>query len=314
MSDSILKMHESDNRSQPDLDIELITPAIGAKVKNIDLRLLTNSKAQDIRAALLKHKVLFFSGQDINADEFLTFAELFGTPTLHHPVAPAEANSVSDAGTLAAKAKVWERDNNYRSDHWHTDVTFIDRPVSITMLRCIECPEVGGDTLFANTVAAYNGMPQELRDFADSLRALHSMAPYQRERMMWGSKHDMYSFLTEHPVVRVHSETGERSLLTSPSFVDLFIGYPREVSSALLRIFQSYILKPENVVRWKWSPGDLAMWDNRATQHYACDDYDDAPRQMQRLTVAGGIPVGVDGRESVVLRGDASTFSPIGPS
>jgi len=128
----------------------------------------------------------------------------------------------------------------------------------------------------------------------------------------WNSP-DINNFVTEHPVVRVHSETGERSLMMG-SFVELILGVSQDASAGLIKIFQDYILTPENVVRWTWKPGDLAMWDNRATQHYAANDYGAAARLMQRLTIAGGIPVGVDGRPSVSIRGDASTFSSLGPA
>ena len=294
------------------IDVDPVTPSIGARLSGLDITAVTPATVAGIRAALLKHKVVFIRDQHVDAEIFLSFAEQFGPTTLHHPIAPAERNKVSDAATLKAKASVWERDNNYRSDHWHTDVTLIDRPVSISMLRCIECPSNGGDTLFANTVTAYQRLPQPLRILADSLRAIHSAGPYLRHHMRWTSS-DFYGFVTEHPVVRVHSETGERSLMLG-SFVEQIVGVSSEASAGLFKIFQDYILMPENVVRWSWKPGDLAMWDNRATQHYAANDYGDAARLMQRLTIAGGIPVGVDGRRSVSICGDASAFSKIGPA
>ena len=294
------------------IKVQSITPSIGARLTGVNLAEVTSGDIAVIRSALLKHKVIFLSNQHADAESFLNFAEKFGKTTLHHPFVPAEGNKVSDGASAKAKANVWERDNSYRSDHWHTDVTFIDRPVSISLLRCIRAPENAGDTLFANTVTAYQRLPDPLRILADSLRAIHSLGPGMRQRNMWNNP-GMYSFVTEHPVVRVHSETGERSLMLG-SFTDQIMGVSQDASIALIKIFQDYILLPENVVRWTWSPGDLAMWDNRATQHYAVNDYGDAERVMQRLTVAGGIPVGVDGRLSVVIRGDASSFSELGPA
>lgn len=294
------------------IQIHPVTPSIGARLTGIDIARETAETIATIRAALLKHKIIFIQNQQADAEAFLSFAEQFGPTTLHHPTVPAEGNKVSDAASSKAKANVWERDNTYRSDHWHTDVTFIDHPVSISLLRCMTAPSNAGDTLFANTVTAYQRLPAPLRTLADSLRAVHSLGTGLRYRMRWDSP-DMYGFVTEHPVVRVHSETGERSLMLG-SFVEHIIGLSREASTGLVKIFQDYILMPENVVRWTWNSGDLAMWDNRATQHYAVDDYGDAPRLMQRLTIAGGIPVGVDGRPSVALRGDSSSFSKIGPA
>ena len=297
-------------RASARIEVQSITPSIGARVLGVDISRTRPEDIETIRAALLRHKVIFLPGQETDAESFLAFAEQFGSTTLHHPIAPAEENKVSDGASLKAKANVWERDNSYRSDHWHTDVTFIDRPVSISMLRCITCPAEGGDTLFANTVTAYERLPEPLRKLADSLRAIHSAGPHLRMAMKWESP-AMHGFVTEHPMVRVHSETGERSLMVG-SFVEQILGLTREASTGLVKIFQDYILMPENVVRWRWTEGDLAMWDNRATQHYAVNDYGDAARVMQRLTVAGGIPVGVDGRQSIAIRGDASSFSSIG--
>jgi len=292
------------------IGIHPVTPSIGARLSGVDVATATPEVVAAVRAALLKHKVIFIRDQNVNAESFLNFAEQFGPTTLHHPIVPE--NKVSDAASLKAKANVWERDNSYRSDHWHTDVTFIDRPVSISMLRCINCPTNGGDTLFANTVTAYQRLPAPLQTLADGLRAVHSLGPGLRRLMRWNSP-DMQGFVTEHPVVRVHSETRERSLMLG-SFVEHIIGVSPEASAGLVKIFQDYILMSENIVRWTWSPGDLAMWDNRATQHYAVNDYGDSARLMQRLTVAGGIPVGVDGRPSISIRGNASAFSAIGPA
>lgn len=291
------------------MDIQPVTPSIGAVLTGVDVTSATPNVIEAIRSALLRHKVVFFRDQDIQAEDFVEFAEQFGPTTLHHPIMPV--TPASGGNSEKAKASIWERDNSYRSDHWHTDVTFIDRPVSISLLRCMTCPEVGGDTLFANTVTAYERLPESLRTLADSLRVVHSTGRVSRERGSW--KSNLGAFVTEHPVVRVLSETGERSLILG-SFAEQIVGYTSDASAALLKTFQDYILKPENVVRWRWRPGDLVMWDNRATQHYAVNDYGDAPRLMQRLTVAGGIPIGTDGRSSVAICGDASPFSPIGPA
>ena len=293
---------------QHQVRVSPVTPGIGAYLLGVDAAKVISAEVGLIRDALLKNKVIFIRDQHIDSDDFLKFAEQFGPTTLHHPVSPT--TEVSDAASLKAKAAVWERDNSYRSDHWHTDATFIDRPPSITILRCMKTPEVGGDTLFANTVAAYERLPEPLKVLADSLRAIHTLRKGMRRMGRWTDP-DSGDFVTEHPVVRIHGETGERSLLLG-SVVDQIVGLSPEASAGLFKIFQDYIQMPENIVRWHWNEGDIAMWDNRSTQHYAANDYGDAPRLMQRLTIAGGIPVGVDGRPSRALVGDASSFSPIG--
>jgi taurine dioxygenase len=312
-----------------DLEIVPVTPNIGARIHGIDASgPLSDAVIATIRAALLKHKVIFLPGQNLDADAFLEFAERFGSTTLHNPVATSTADQTA-AKSAKAQQNVWTRDNSYRSDHWHTDVTFIDRPVAISLLHCLASPGHGGDTMFANTVTAYEALPPPLRTLADGLRVIHSIAPRIRENQLYHLSREAAgnadpnvrklaargvnaeSFITEHPLVRVHSETAERSLMLG-SFAESFLGLPLDVARALIEIFQRYITLPENLVRWSWTPGDLAMWDNRATQHYAVNDYGNADRLMQRLTIAGGIPVGVDGRQSLALSGDASAFSDIG--
>jgi taurine dioxygenase len=291
------------------ISVEPINPTIGAHILGVDAATATPETAAAVRAAVLKHKVVFLRGQDIGSEAYMAFAELFGETTQHHPTAPV--SEAGDAQSARARANVWERDNSYRSDHWHTDVTFTDRPTAFGFLRCIKHPESGGDTVFANTATAYERLPEPLRRLADGLRAYHTIGLNLRDRGNWDA--NFYSYVTEHPVVRVHSETGERSLLLG-SFVDRFADLSAEDSTALLRIFQGHIQSQLNTVRWTWLPGDIAIWDNRATQHYAVNDYGDAERVMQRITVAGGIPVGIDGRPSVSIRGDASAFSTIGPA
>jgi alpha-ketoglutarate-dependent sulfate ester dioxygenase len=121
---------------------------------------------------------------------------------------------------------------------------------------------------------------------------------------------EQLEFETEHPVVRVHPETGERALVLG-HFVRRFVGLNSEDSAALLALLQRHVTKLENTVRWTWRPGDIAVWDNRSTQHYAVDDYDDHPRRLHRITLAGDIPVSIDGIASVVRKGDATGFSPV---
>jgi taurine dioxygenase len=177
---------------------------------------------------------------------------------------------------------------------------------------------VGGDTLWANTVTAYQSLPADLRDLADRLRVIHTNTHDNASAKLRGERGDAALeatekqfvstvFETEHPAVRVHPETGERALLLG-GFARTVLGWLPDASRDLIRTLQEYITRPEQTVRWRWREGDLAIWDNRATQHYAIYDYDGAHRRGERVTVAGPIPVGVDGRPSVSLRGDASAY------
>jgi alpha-ketoglutarate-dependent sulfate ester dioxygenase len=184
------------------------------------------------------------------------------------------------------------------------------------MLRAVVIPEVGGDTLWANTVTAYASLPAELRDLADRLRVVHTNAydyaagiPVNGDAVVAAHRRQFVStvFKTEHPAVRVHPETAERSLLLG-GFAHSINGFSPQASRDLIRILQQYVITPEHTVRWHWRVGDLAIWDNRATQHYAIYDYAPAHRRGERVTVAGPVPVGVDGRPSVSLEGDAAGY------
>jgi alpha-ketoglutarate-dependent sulfate ester dioxygenase len=180
----------------------------------------------------------------------------------------------------------------------------------------------GGDTTWASTAAAYQNLTPGLRILAESLRALHTNEYDYAEQSGGGvgaksdrdERHHREVFLsiiyeTEHPVVRVHPETGERTLLLGQS-VKRILGVSGSDSRYLSELFQRHVTRLENTVRWRWAPGDLAIWDNRATQHYAIDDYGDLPRRMHRITVAGDVPVGVDGRRSAAVRGESAAYIP----
>ncbi|MBN6051907.1 TauD/TfdA family dioxygenase [Nonomuraea sp. RK-328] len=265
-----------------------------------------------IRSALLDHKVLFFRAQDhLDTEGQVAFARLLGEPTVAHPTVPA----------LADNTHVLDLDysGGQKVDRWHTDVTFVDRPPLASVLRAITVPPSGGDTLWANTVTAYEHLPVELRDLLDRLRAVHTnqydyvriAASDDPERTRAQAEVFTSTFFeTEHPVVRVHPETGERSILLG-DFAKRLVGLPAPSSAAIIQLIQSHVTQVENTVRWRWSPGDVAVWDNRATQHRVVHDFGDQPRRLHRVTIAGDIPVGVDGRTSTVLSGDAASYSPI---
>jgi taurine dioxygenase len=199
-------------------------------------------------------------------------------------------------------------------------VTFVAEPPVFSVLRAVIVPPVGGDTLWCNTVAGYANLPADLKQLADGLRAVHSNGQdYGRvdvnklrvtltdEQLEYVKAFVSEVYETEHPVVRQHPETGERALLLG-GFAYRLVGHSTPESVDLIRILQSYPTRPENIVRWRWRPGDVAVWDNRSTQHYAIRDYGDARRKMQRVTTAGTPVVGLDGRSSVALQGDAERY------
>ncbi|MEV0248812.1 TauD/TfdA family dioxygenase [Nocardia sp. NPDC050712] len=283
---------------------------IGARIEGVRLGGDLDAPAvAAIRAALHEHKVIFFQGQQhLTEDGQYEFAELLGNPTTPHP-------TLTSAG-----AKSLAIDSQHgRSNVWHTDVTFVDRVPQASILRAVTLPSYGGSTTWASTVAAYDALPQPLKVLAESLRARHTnLYDYAGEGRASAEGSSAYRrefestyFETEHPVVEVHPETGERALLLG-CFVKELVGVSSSESKALFQLFQNRITRLENTTRWNWSLGDVAIWDNRATQHYAIDDYDGAEhRKLTRITLSGDIPVGVDGRPSTVISGDAQSYAPV---
>lgn len=289
--------------ASPILDIRPLTGRIGAEVGGIGLSgNLHELTVQAIQQALLRHKVLFFRGQHhLDEGEQVAFAQLLGD-LVPHPTIPS----------LAGTNYILDIDGSHgggRASSWHTDVTFVPDYPKISILRSVVVPETGGDTVWANTVEAYRQLPDVLQDLADKLWALHSndydYAASRPNVRASDTEHYKQVFTrtvyeTEHPLVRVHPETGERSLVLG-HFVRRFVGVRPEDSRHLFEIFQSHITRHENTVRWRWAPGDVVMWDNRATQHRAVDDYGDQPRIVRRVTLHGPRPVSGDGRTSVAI-------------
>ncbi|WP_158891109.1 TauD/TfdA dioxygenase family protein [Amycolatopsis anabasis] len=267
-----------------------------------------------IRDALLAHKVIFFRDQQHLDDAGqLAFASLLGTPTLAHPTVENSDN-----------ANVLPIDSDYsKANSWHTDVTFVDRIPAISVLRAVHLPPYGGNTTWANTVTAYEKLPASLKALVDRLWAVHTnaydYAANVDEARIGGvdvkfqSYRDQFEstvYETEHPVVRVHPETGERALLLG-HFVNRLVGLTSAESQTLFGLLQQRVTQLENTVRWHWRDGDVAIWDNRATQHYAIADYDDSPRRLHRITLAGDVPVSIDGTRSTIRTGDATHYSPL---
>lgn len=283
------------------IEVVPVAGKIGAEIRGVRLSAeLSTAVAGQIHDAWLKHKVLFFRNQqhlDEAQQESLT--RLFGAPPVGHPTVPA----------IEGTRFITELDSRYggRANSWHTDVTFVDAYPRASILRALVVPTAGGDTTWANTVAAYQDLAPELRELADRLWAVHTNEYDYQARRTKASAEDLKYYEevftstvyeTEHPLVRVHPETGERSLVLG-HFFKKFIGLSTHDSQHLFQVFQEHITRLENTVRWRWAVGDVAVWDNRATQHYAVNDYGDQHRLVRRVTVDGDVPVSVDGRRSV---------------
>ncbi|HLI00168.1 MAG TPA: TauD/TfdA family dioxygenase [Acidimicrobiales bacterium] len=290
--------------------VERLGGEIGAVVHGVRLGPDLDPEAvRETGAALLAHRVVFLRGQQhATDDDQRAFASLLGPLTKAHP-------TVGDGDVILPV-----NSEDSKANSWHTDVTFVDRVPSVSILRAITLPPYGGSTCWANTVNAYAKLPEGLKMLAATLRALHSnVYDYAAERPQIGGldvKQQEYrqtfrkaEFQTEHPVVRVHPVTGEPAFLLG-HFVRSFVGYSTHDFNDLFGLFQRHITKLENTVRWNWQDGDIAIWDNRATQHYAVADYD-APRLLHRVTLAGDVPVGINGDVSIVRKGDASQYSSV---
>ncbi|MDP1618109.1 TauD/TfdA family dioxygenase [Phenylobacterium sp.] len=300
----------SDINTLPKLAIRPVGGAIGAKIANIYLTPdLDDASVQAVEAALSEHKVLFFRGQHHLDDATQeAFAARLGKP-VPHPTVP-----VRDGSSYLLEL---DSSRGGRANAWHTDVTFVAAYPKASILRAVVSPDAGGDTVWANTAAAYEALPEPLKLLANSLRAIHTNAydyaatrsnvreaDVARHREVFAST----VYETEHPVVRVHPVTGERHLLLG-QFVKSFVDLSSSDSRRLLELFQEHVTRLENTVRWRWQAGDVAIWDNRATQHYAVNDYGDRHRVMRRVTLEGDVPVGADGRPSRPLSPPAAAVA-----
>jgi alpha-ketoglutarate-dependent taurine dioxygenase len=292
-------------------EVRRIGGRIGAEIIGVDLaRPIDTELAARLNSALVEHKVLIFRGQDLDDEAHLRFAGTFGPLTTAHPTVPSvdgHANILAVQGGEGARA-----------NSWHTDVTFVVAPPKATTLRSLVIPPYGGDTLFANTAAAYADLPEHLRLLADRLWAVHTNDHDYAEHPQFRTEevkayHKVFAaqrYRTAHPVVRIHPESGTPNLFIG-GFADTIIGLSRTESKDLLRLLQAYVTRPENTLRHHLAVGDVVIFDNRTTQHYAADDYGDLPRKLHRVTVAGTVPVGADGGSSYVIEGDeASHYTP----
>ena len=290
----------------PEITVTKLGEHIGAIVHGVRLGGdIDDATAETILDLLAEHEVIFFRGQDHLDDAGQhAFAARLGVPTTPHPTVRSDSDLLPIEGA---------------ANSWHTDVSFVDRVPKASILRPVELPPHGGNTTWASTTRAYDRLPDPLKALAENLRALHTNdydyaghnATYQRAE--YHKEFIRNIFEAEHPVVRVHPETGRRSLLLG-HFVKSFAGLSTQDSAPILALLQRRIENPDNTVRWAWQPGDVAIWDNRSTQHFGINDYGDHKRLLRRVTLAGDLPVGVDGREGVALKGDASDYAPVTPA
>jgi taurine dioxygenase len=281
------------------IKVELLTCAIGAELSNVSLGAASRDAGlvAEIRALLLKHRVLFFRDQDITRAEHVAFARYFGELE-DHPV----AGSDPDNPGLVRIYKSPDAPADRYENAWHSDATWREKPPFGCVLRCVECPPVGGDTMWANMVLAYEKLPGDVKTKIANLRARHSIEstfgaamPIEQRLALKAQFPD-----AEHPVVRTHPETGEKVLFVN-AFTTHFTNYHTATNvrygqdyspgaSQLLNYLISQAFNPEYQVRFRWQPNSVAMWDNRCTQHYAVMDYPPCHRKMERAGIIGDLP------------------------
>lgn len=274
-----------------------VTPvagALGAEVSGVDLtEPLDEETLGEIHQALLDHLVIFFRDQAITPEQHIAFGERFGE--LHvHPYIPNLEGYPQIIKLESADTGPGEM--AYQSNTWHTDLTYQAEPPLASILHGLVIPEAGGDTMWNNLYAAYEGLSDPMREFVDGLTAVHNIvnsmpadfmdqdwAPNQLKRLQ------EITPAVEHPVVRTHPETGRKCLFVNRNFTSHIAGLHRSESDGLLALLYEHIEQPEYVVRFKWRKNSIAMWDNRCTQHYALVDYR-SKRVMHRVTVCGDRP------------------------
>jgi taurine dioxygenase len=279
--------------------VEPLTCAIGAELSNVHLGEAARSPVlvDEIRALLLRHRVLFFRDQDITRAEHVAFALNFGELE-DHPV----AGSVPGHPGLVQIYKSPDTPNDRYENAWHADATWRERPPFGCVLRCVECPTTGGDTMWANMVLAYENLPEHVKTQIAPLRARHSIEATFGAAMPAARRLELKREFpdAEHPVVRTHPETGEQVLFVN-AFTTHFTNFhtPHNVrygqdyapgAAQLLQYLVSQAQIPEYQVRWRWRRNSVAMWDNRSTQHYAVMDYPPCHRRMERAGIVGDRP------------------------
>lgn len=271
------------------LAIRKTSPGVGAEISGVDLRKLSDGEFDAIREAFGEHGVLFFRDQQLAPEDHIRFAERFGTININRFF-----KAVDGHAQIAEVRK--EADQKYNiGGGWHTDHSYDLEPAQCSVLYAHEIPETGGDTLFAGVGAAYDALSDDFREMLSGLRAVHSSrhvfgAEAQQGDLGEGRLGNASAATQDaiHPVVIAHPATGRPLLYVNPGFTIRIEGWSKLESTMLLEFLYAHIARPEFQTRFNWTPGALAMWDNRATWHLALNDYPGQRRYLHRITVEGG--------------------------
>ncbi len=277
--------------SERDFAINPLSPSIGAEISGVDLRDgLSPETVLRFRQALLKHGVIFFRDQNLSPGQQMTFAEYFGE-TVEYPF----VLGLKDYPLVVPILKLEGETRNF-GGIWHSDTAYLPEPPMATILHAKVLPQVGGDTLFANMYAAYEALSDGMKAMLAPLKALNSSATQAvsdtRKDRIEDSGKDTSALQTEafHPVIRTHPETGRKALYVNSAHSVRFDGMTEAESAPLLAYLFAHQVRAEFTCRFKWSPGAIAFWDNRCTQHYPVNDYDGHKRLLHRITLMGDVP------------------------
>jgi alpha-ketoglutarate-dependent taurine dioxygenase len=299
----------NDSQARGQLDVRPMSGYIGAEIFGADLSgRLDADVVAEIRAALLQWKVVFFRDQHITQAQHVAFGDRFGQVTPAHPTLPAAFADHPEI-LLLDNQQYAGIDGPKVESRWHTDVTFVPNPPMGSILRGIVVPPYGGDTQWINLVVAYERLSEPIRSLLDGLHAVHQNTLHLSRGEMSNELQKMFQskdIRSVHPVVRVHPETGERALFVNPNFTSHIVELSRQEGRHLLAMLYEHMTNPSFSVRFRWQPGSIAFWDNRATAHVVPTDVPPgAHRAMQRITIAGDLPAGPDGSLSSSLAGDS---------
>lgn len=260
-------------RQALDWDVTRLAGALGAEVRGLDLSAPSDTEIEAIEALLVEHMVLFFPDQQISVDAHVALGRRFG-PLEGHPHLKNPFTPHTELFELAAS-------RGGVADEWHTDITFRHDPALMSILKMVKCPPHGGDTMWANLCQAYDALSPPMQELCEGLTALHDAAPHNQPEKM-----------AVHPVVRVHPVSGRKALYVNEHFTRRIVEMNATESDVLLRYLTGWVQNPRFTVRYRWRENTIAMWDNRATQHFVLNDFE-GERVIQRVTVMGDRPEGV---------------------
>ena len=273
------------------IQVQRIAGAVGAEIHGVDLATgLSAQLAAQVRQVLLEHQVIFFRNQQLDADQYLRFAQAMGEP-VEYPF----VKGLPGYPVIIQVAKLEHERTNF-GGIWHSDTSYLEQPPMGSMLLARELPPFGGDTLFASQYAAYEALSEGMRQMLAPLYAVCSSAKAdvsktREDRIASDGKAEARKdYVAEHPVVRTHPETGRKALYVNVAHTVRFRGMTEEESAPLLQFLFQHQVKPEFTCRFTWQPGSLAFWDNRCVQHNPVNDYHGHRRVMHRITLAGDTP------------------------